>query len=163
MTSRTPRYCCHYHHRSASLFHSWNQAFRIIGFLGCSQSINPAWCWEQREGQLIWPYYIFLIIRHPGFMIITPSFSPFTIFSVIRGLTIASVPRMLDLQSSHQTVFVETVFKINIEFCCHLWCNCCIFLDTVLFNIRDPLHLVLVFSHCSSQLMMSSHHLYMLS
>ena len=43
--------------------------------------VKLAWCWE-REGWLIWPYYVFPIIRWPGFMIITPSFSPFsTVFS----------------------------------------------------------------------------------
>jgi hypothetical protein len=42
-----PRYCCPGRHRSASMFHSWNQAFRIISFLGRSPNINPAWCWEK--------------------------------------------------------------------------------------------------------------------
>ena len=60
------RYCCPNHHRSGSMFHSWNQAFRIIGFLGWCPNINPAWCLEQHEGWLIWPYHVFPIIRWPG-------------------------------------------------------------------------------------------------
>jgi len=49
-TSRIPRYCCPYHYRSISMFHLWNQAFRIIGYLGHTPNIKPGRCWEQREG-----------------------------------------------------------------------------------------------------------------
>ena len=42
-----------------------------------SPNIHLDWCWEQCEGQLIWPYYIFPVIRCPGFTIITPSFFTF--------------------------------------------------------------------------------------
>jgi len=59
------------------MFHSWNQAFRIIGFRGWCPHINLAWCWEQHEGWPIWTYYVFPINRWPGFVTITPSFSPF--------------------------------------------------------------------------------------
>jgi len=59
---------------------SWNQASRIIGFLGWGPNINLTWCWEQWEGWLIWPYYV---------------------FPVIRGLAIAALPWMLDFWSSH--------------------------------------------------------------
>jgi len=45
------------------------------------------------------------------------------LFSVIRGLAIAALLWMLDLWSSCRTVSVETVFKTNIEFCCHLCCS----------------------------------------
>jgi hypothetical protein len=69
---------CLNHHRSASMFHSWNLAFKIMDFLECSPNINPARCSEQREGRLVRPYYIFPV-RHPDFMIITPSFSPFSV------------------------------------------------------------------------------------
>jgi hypothetical protein len=34
-----------------------NQAFRIVGFLGCSPNVNSSWCREQRDGRLIWPYH----------------------------------------------------------------------------------------------------------
>jgi len=60
---------------ATSMFHSWNQAFRFTGFLERSPNTNLAWYWEQHEGLLIWPYYIFPIIRCPGFMMISPSFS----------------------------------------------------------------------------------------
>jgi len=78
-TSRIPRYCCPNHHRSGSMFHSWNQAFRIIGYLGRFPNTNPAWFWELRDWRLIWPYNVFPVIRRPSFMIITPSFSPFRV------------------------------------------------------------------------------------
>jgi len=106
------------------MFHSWNQAFRIIGFPGHSPNINPEWWWEQSEGWLIWPYYIFPINRHPGFIFITPSFHLSALFPAIRNIAIAGLPPMLDWWSSHQTAFVETgVFKMNTEFYCHI-CKC---------------------------------------
>jgi hypothetical protein len=38
------------------VFQYWNQAFRIVGYLGCSPNISSSWCREQREGRLIWTY-----------------------------------------------------------------------------------------------------------
>jgi hypothetical protein len=55
---------------------------------------------KQHKGWLIWPYYIFTITRHPGFMIITLFFSLSVLFSVTGGLAIADIPWMLDLWSS---------------------------------------------------------------
>jgi hypothetical protein len=78
-TSIMLRYCCPGRHRSASIFHSWNQAFRITGFLGRSLNINPAWCWEKHEGLHIWLNYVLPCIGRPGFVIITPPFWPFNI------------------------------------------------------------------------------------
>ena len=78
-TSTMPRYCCPARHRSATIFHSWNQAFRIIDFLGRSPNVNPAWCWEKHEGLHIWLYYVSPCIRCPGF-VITP---PFWTFSIV--------------------------------------------------------------------------------
>ena len=60
------------------MFHGWNQALRVKSFVGRFPNINPAWCWEQRE-RLIWTYYVFPIIRRPGFMIIQPTFSSFSV------------------------------------------------------------------------------------
>jgi len=98
------------------MFHSLNQAFKIMGFLGRS-----AWCWEQHEGRRIWTYYVLAIIRHPGFIIISPTFfCLLVLFPVIRGLAIADVQWVLNLWA---LVFVETAFHMNIEFCCHLCCR----------------------------------------
>ena len=98
-TSRIPRYCCPNHHRFTSIFHSWNQTFRIIGCLGCSPNIYVPWCWEQCERWLIWPYYVFPIIRHPDFMIITPSFSTSSI--------VFSNQRFSNSSSNAEVVFVK--------------------------------------------------------
>jgi hypothetical protein len=46
--------------------------------------------------------------------------------SLNRQLAIAALPWMLDLESSRLIVFVETVFKINIQFCCYLCCSSCV-------------------------------------
>jgi len=48
-TTRIPWYCCPNHHRSASMFHSWNQTFRIIGSLKHSPNINLGWCWNNMK------------------------------------------------------------------------------------------------------------------
>jgi hypothetical protein len=100
------------------------QAFQIVGILGCSPNVNSSWCREQREGQLIWPHHarvsnclmscFIVMIGHHHFCM-------WALLSVIRGL--AALPWMLVLRSSRRTVFVETVFTMNIQFCCHLCCS----------------------------------------
>ena len=145
------------------MFHSLNQAFKIIGLLGRFQNKNPAWCWEQREGRLIWPNYVFQNHQSPSFTIIAPSFSPFSVVS--------SNQRFSNFRSTEEVGFVKLssecycgnrVFKINTEFCCHLcWGTSIIFRHKPSSMYGDPLHLVLVFGHCSSQLMKSSHDLCM--
>jgi hypothetical protein len=44
-------------------------------------------------------------------------------FLVMRGLTIAAVPWMMDLWSSHWTAFVGMVCKMNNKFCCYPRCS----------------------------------------
>jgi hypothetical protein len=51
----------------------------------------------------------------------------YALLSVIKCLAIAALLWMLDMWSSCQTVFVETVFKIIIQFCCRLCCSTVIF------------------------------------
>jgi hypothetical protein len=119
------------------MFHSWDQPFRTIGFLGLSPNFNPAWCWVQREGRLIGPCYVFPVIGRPGFMIITPPFSSFSVVFGNQSLATAALPWMLDLWSSRRTVFVEAessmwILSFAVTFSAEfLW-----FLDTVLFNVR---------------------------
>ena len=67
------------------------------------------------------------------------------LFSVIRGLAIAALPWILDLWSFCQTVFVETIFKMNNKFCCHLCCSTLWFLDPIVFNVRRCLSLCFSF------------------
>ena len=145
-TSIIPKYCCPNHHRSASMFHSWKQAFIIIDFLGHSPNIKPARCLGTTWRNIL----RFPVISRPGFMIITPSLSPFCVFSVIGGLAIAALPRMLDLWNCRRTVFVETwssrwILSSAVTFAAVVvW-----FSDTILLN-GEPFHLVLVFGHSSS-------------
>ena len=159
--SRIPRYCCPNHHGSTSVFQSWKEAFRIIGFLGHSPNINLAWCSEQHEGWLIWPYYTFPIIRRSGFMIITPSFLPFRI--VFSNQKFSNYRSTKDLWSSRRTVFVATgssrwILSSTVTFAAVILR----YSDTILFIVQWPFHLVLVFGHYSFQLM-SLHDLCMLS
>jgi len=77
-TSRIPRFCCLNQHRSASMFHIWNKAFRIIGLLGRSPSTNRAWCWEQHEGRSCDHITHLLSSDLPSFVIVTPYFWHFS-------------------------------------------------------------------------------------
>ena len=52
---------------------------------------------------------------------------------------------MLDLLSSRQTVFVESVFKMNIKFCCYLCAVLLWFIDTIFFNVWQSLSLSFCF------------------
>jgi hypothetical protein len=74
-----PRYCCTTHHRTSPMFHCWNLAFQIVGFLGCSPNVNSSWCREQHEGWLIWHYHACdsscLMSRFYG-RVETPLFTP---------------------------------------------------------------------------------------
>jgi hypothetical protein len=103
-------------------------------------NINLAWCWEQREGRLLWPYYVFPVIRLPGSS--HHLFHLLALFSVIRGLAVAVLPWMLDLWSSYRTVYMETeasrwILSSALTFAAAiLW-----FLDIVLFNVWRSLSL----------------------
>ena len=104
------------------------------------QDYGLPWVMSKRKpGQMLGTMWrmthltILCISNHqmPRFCDYHTNFFAFYWFSVIRGSAIAALPWMLDLWSSCQTVFVEMVFKMNIEFCCHLqW-----FTDTILFNV----------------------------
>jgi hypothetical protein len=150
-----PRYCGPNLHRTASVFHSWDQGLSIIGLLGGS-----AWCWEQREGQLTWSCYAFPLFRHLGFIIITPSFLPFSVVLSNRGLTIATPPWMSDLWSSGLFLWKQSL-QMNIEFCCHLCCS-----NSAIFR-HNPLHCTAIpslsfgFRPQTFHLMMSLHDLCM--
>jgi hypothetical protein len=39
-TNGIPQYSCPNHHRTSPVFHCWNQAFWMVGFLGCSPNVN---------------------------------------------------------------------------------------------------------------------------
>jgi hypothetical protein len=66
---------------TSPVFHYRNQAFRIVGFLGCSPDVNSCWRREQREGRLmtISSFSCCLVVWCPGFMVVTPSFTHLSI------------------------------------------------------------------------------------
>ena len=123
-TSRMPRYCCPNHDRSTSVFQSWKQAFRNTGLLGRSPNINLAWCWEQCKAQLVWPHYVFPIIRRLGFMINTTSFSSSSI--VFSNQWFSNYSSTMDIgyvKLLSDCFCGNRVFKMNTEFYCHLCCS----------------------------------------
>jgi hypothetical protein len=101
------------------MFHCWNQAFQIVGFLRCSPDIT-AWRatylttlrarLQLSDVQVLWSWHHRLRIR--------------ALRSVIRGLATAALPRILGLWTSFRTVFVETgasrwIFSsVAVHMCC---------------------------------------------
>ena len=123
------------------MFHSWNQAFRIIGFLGWCPNTKPSLMsgttWRMAH------LTILCISNHQMARSCDHHTISFTFwrFSVIRGLAIAALPWMLDLWSSCQTVFVEQssrwMSSSAVTFAAVLlW-----FIDTILFSVRWSLSL----------------------
>jgi len=131
-TSRIPTYCCPNHRRYASMFHSWNQAFRIIDVLGRS-----AWCGEQHEGRLVWPCYVFPVIRRPGFMIAILSFTLFSfVFSNQRFNNCSSTVDVgfVKLTSDCCEETGSSWWMLSFDVTCAaavLW-----FLDIIIFSVR---------------------------
>jgi hypothetical protein len=116
-----------------------------------------SWCRGQCEGQLIWPYHAHVSsCLMSRFLVMTPLFMH---LSVIRGLAIAALLWMLDLWSSHQTVFVETgSSKMNTQFCCHLCCSSSMIPFNQSFSKYNNIFLsVFIFTHSYFSLMFSSH------
>jgi hypothetical protein len=156
---KVPRYCCPNHHRSVSVFHSRNKALRIISFLGRSPNINPAWCWEQRDGRLIWIHYVFTFIKCPGFTITTPSFPVFSVVFINQMYSKCSCTvdaGFVKISSDYFCGSSKWILNSAVTYAAVIqW-----FLDTILFNIRRSIHLVLVLVHYSSKLNMYSYHLF---
>ena len=96
-TSGIPWCCCPNHHRSASMFHSWNQAFRIIGFLEHSPNINPGCCWKNMKYD--WSDHT-TYFQSSDVQVLWSSCHTFhllAMFSVIRGSETAALLWTLDL------------------------------------------------------------------
>jgi phosphatidylinositol kinase/protein kinase (PI-3 family) len=140
-TNRTPRYCCPNHHKTSPVFHCWNQAFRIVGFLVCSPNVNSSWCRKQREGRLIWPYHArvssCLMSRFHGR---DTSFTHLSITSNNQRFINCS-PTVNDGFVKLTESFCENrTFRMNIQFCCSVTCAAVVlwFFETIL-NVRRSL------------------------
>ena len=132
-TSRIPKYCFSDRHRSAFVFHSWNQAFRILGFLGDGgnnvkdDSSDHITYFQSSHVQIVWSSHHFF-----------------------RLLSLLSVKRIYQLQLYRGCWICEALFGL---FCgtgssewilssavtydaVVLW-----FLDTIFFNLQRSLSL----------------------
>jgi hypothetical protein len=109
-TNRIPKCCCPNHHRTSPEFHCCNQVFHMVGFLGCSPDINSSDVGYSVENNLSDH------ITHTCSSCVMSSFYGcnhhlciWALLSVIRGLAVAALLWILELWSSRETVFVETV------------------------------------------------------
>jgi hypothetical protein len=155
-TNRIPWYCCPNHHRTSPMFCCWNQAFWILGFLGCSPNVNSYWCRERREGWLIWPYHACV----SSCLILTPSFTHLSItFSNQRFSNCNPTVDVRFFKLMSDSFCGNRVFKMNIQFCCPVTCAAVLewFFETILLMYDDFFLSMSLFIHCSSSLMMSSH------
>ena len=121
------------------MFHSWNQAFKIIGSFSDAQTkTRPMLGTTWRMTHL--KYYVFPI-RWPGFVIITPSFPPFSAVFIDQRFSNCS-----------STTDVEFLKLLSDSFCGKssrwLWSSAVTFaavllwfIDTILFNVRRSLPL----------------------
>jgi len=81
-------------------------------------------------------------------MITTPSFPVFSVvFINQKHIKCSCTVDFGFVKFSLDCFCGNRVFKMNIEFRCHLSCSWSMILDTILFNLRQSLHLVLVFAH----------------
>jgi hypothetical protein len=135
--NRVPRYCCPNLHRNSPMFHCWNQALGIVGFVGCSPNKNSSWCREQHEGRLIWLSRSRFQLSDVQVLWTWHRLRIWALLSVIRGLVLQPC-RGCYLRSSLRTVFVETGTTqwLHIQFCWHLcWSSSAIF-RKILFTVR---------------------------
>jgi hypothetical protein len=144
------------------VFHCWNQAFWIVGFLGCSPNKNSSWCREQHEGQLIWAHYTrFQLSNIQILWSWHHRWRIWVSFSVINGLAIEVLLWMLDLWSSHQTDFVETGSSRWIVSSAVTCAAVALWFWKQSFSMYNNLFPSMsIFTHCSSSLMLSSHNSY---
>jgi hypothetical protein len=141
-TNRIPRYCCQNHNRTFTVFHCWNQAFRIVGFFGRSPNTNSSWCREQREGWLIWPYHV-----HVSSCLMSRSYGHDTIVYAFEHYfqKFSNCSPTLDVgfvKLTSDSFCWNRVFKMNILFCCRVICATVVtwfFLETILLNVRQSL------------------------
>jgi hypothetical protein len=116
-----------------------NQAFRIVDFLGCSPNENSSWYREQREGTDLTISRSFPVVWCPGFMFMTPSFTRVSItFSNQRFSNCSPAVGVGFVKLSSDSFCRNRVFKMSIQFCCHLCCSSSWFFETIL-NIRRSL------------------------
>jgi hypothetical protein len=155
-----PRYCCLNHHITSPMFHCWNQAFRTVGFLGCSPNKNSSGCREQHgDGSSDHIVHTFPVVWCPGFMVVTPSFTHLSItlsnhrFSNCSlTVNVGFVKLMLDSFCGNRLI------KMNIQFCCPVTCaTVVVYFSKQSFSMYDNLLLsMIIFVHCSSSLMLPS-------
>ena len=118
-TSRIPRYCCPNHHRSASMFHCWSNAFKMYRLPWAFSKPKPG----MMLGTMWRTTHLFPVTRCPCFMIITPSFSPYsTVFSNQKLSNCTSTVDVGSVKLSDH--FCKNwVFKMNIQFWCQRCCS----------------------------------------
>jgi hypothetical protein len=145
------------------VFLCWNQAFRIVGFLGCSLNVKSSWCREWSKGRLVWQYHacvssclMFTFYGRDG----TPSFTHLSIaFSNQRLSNCSPTVDVGFVKLTSDSFCGNRCFQMNIQFCCsspvlqYFWD-----FSKKPFSTYDDLFLsMLIFVRCSSSLMLSSH------
>jgi hypothetical protein len=100
-------------------------AFRIVGSLGCPPNINSSWCKEQREGRLISPSLArFLLSDIHVFLVLTPPFTHLII--TLSNHRLSGCSPTVDVgfvKVTSDSFCGNRVFKMNIQFCCHVYCS----------------------------------------
>jgi hypothetical protein len=138
-TNRIPWYCCPDHHRTAPMFKCWNEAFQIVGFLVCSPNVNYSWLGNgMKDDSSDHIRHAFPVIWCPGCTLMTPAFTHLSVtFTNQRIINCSPTMDVGFVKLTLHSFCVYRVFRMNIQFCCHLCCSSSVnfwFLSTV------PLH-----------------------
>jgi hypothetical protein len=108
------------------MFHCWNQAFWIVGSLGCSPIVNSSWCREEREGRLISPYHVRLssgLMPRYYCRDTTPLFTQMNItFGNQRFSNCCPTADAGFMKLTPNSFCAKGVFRMNNQFCCPLCC-----------------------------------------
>jgi hypothetical protein len=121
------------------VFHCWNQAFRSVDFLGWSPNAKSSRCRGSVKESYDHIKHTFPVAWHPGFIVVTPSFTYVSI--TLNNQRISSCSPTVDvgfLKLTSDSFCGNKVFGMNIQFCCPVTCAAAVlwFFDNILLNVR---------------------------
>jgi hypothetical protein len=154
-TNRIPRYYCRNQHRTSP----WCTVGTRLSGLYVSLCVLQTWTLPDagNRGKNDWSDHMkrFPVAWCPGFVVVTPSFTHLSItFSNQRFSNCSPTVDVRFVKLTSASFCGNRVFKMNIQFWCHLCCSS----SVILSSIYDNLFLsILIFGHCSCWLMLSSH------
>jgi hypothetical protein len=155
-----PQYCCHKPVQNLPHVSLFEPGILDCRLPWCCPNISSSYVKinvkDDSSDRIMWA---FPVVWCPGFMVVTPSFRHLsTTFSNLRFSNCSPSMDARFVKLTSDSFCGNRVFKMNIQFFCPDTCAAnCDFLKQS-FSMCDDLFLtMLIFTHCSSLLMLSSH------